>query len=55
MSKNSKKSKVENYYLNFNCSIILNDRSFMQYYLNKIIMMYKFVSFLLMKEINKKY
>ena len=54
MSKNSKKSKIENCYLNFDCLITLNDRNFIQRHLNKVMMMHKFASFLLMKEVNEK-
>ena len=54
MSENSKKSEIENCCLDFNCSITLNDRSFMQHYLNEIMMMHKLVSFLSMKEVNEK-
>ena len=54
MSKIFNKFKFENCYLNFDCSIILNDRNFMQRHLNKIIMMHKLVSLLSMKEVNEK-
>ena len=54
ISKISKKLKVENCYLNFDCLITLNDRNFMQRHLNEVMIMHKLVSFLSMKEINGK-
>ena len=54
MSKNSKKSEIENCCLNFDYSIILKDRDFMQRHLNDIMMMHKFVSFLSIKRVDDK-
>ena len=54
MSENSKKSEVENCYLNFDYLITLNDRNFMQRHLNEIMMMHKFVSSLSIKKIDEK-
>ena len=54
MSKNSKKSEIENCCLNFDYSITLKDRDFMQRYLNDIMMMHKFASFLSIRRINDK-
>ena len=54
MSKNSKKLKIENYCLNFDCLIMLKNRGFMQHHLNNIMMMHKFVSFLSIRKINDK-
>ena len=54
MSKISKKFEFENCCLDFDCSIMLSDRNFMQRHLNDIMMMHKFVSFLSIKKINDK-
>ena len=54
MSKILKKFKLENYYLNFDCSMTLNDCNFMQRHLNEIMMMHKLVLFLSIKEIDEK-
>ena len=54
MSEISKRSKTENYCLDFDCLIMLSDRNFMQRHLNKIMMMHKLASSLSMKEVDGK-
>ena len=53
-ASNQSKIKTKNCCLDFECFVILNNRNFLQHYLNNIMMIYRLISLLLIREINDK-
>ena len=53
-ASNQSRIKAENYCLDFKCSVILNDRSFLRRHLNDIMMIYRLISPFLVRGVNNK-